>query len=497
MAEKGKDLTAKDFSTKAYPFGEKLFILLFDFLAIIAGFFFGTETSKVIELSHAGPRLSAWLGHSTGSHLVCYISSVLLLFYWLWERGHYFRRLPFWEEQRRLLKLIVSAGVVEAVLLFALSEAPFERRAFFATWVLVGGFMPVGRITAKRILMSLGFWSRSTIIVGIGENAKRAFIALRQERQMGFPIVGFACLSESDLPKSKIVKVADVERPVVVLGKKPGDTLTRLGCQNVVVAMESLDGHANLIHALSARNRNVMVLPSIAGLPLYGVDVSHFFSHETLMLSVRNNLARSGARLIKRVLDVFFSLVLIVALSPLLVLVVLRIRSENGAPAIFAQERIGLDGRVFRFLKFRSMVRDAENILSRWRTERPELWDEYQRNNFKLRDDPRMLRVGRWIRRTSIDELPQLFNVLKGEMSLVGPRPLLGRELTIYGDTIELYKQVRPGITGLWQISGRSKTKFADRAAYDAWYVRNWSLWYDFVILLRTVKVVFLREGAY
>jgi undecaprenyl-phosphate galactose phosphotransferase len=176
---------------------------------------------------------------------------------------------------------------------------------------------------------------------------------------------------------------------------------------------------------------------------------------------------------------------------------VLRIRSENGAPAIFAQERIGLDGRVFRFLKFRSMVRDAENILSRWRTERPELWDEYQRNNFKLRDDPRMLRVGRWIRRTSIDELPQLFNVLKGEMSLVGPRPLLGRELTIYGDTIELYKQVRPGITGLWQISGRSETRFADRAAYDAWYVRNWSLWYDFVILLRTVKVVFLREGAY
>ena len=142
------------------------------------------------------------------------------------------------------------------------------------------------------------------------------------------------------------------------------------------------------------------------------------------------------------------------------------------------------------------MVIDAESRLRQYLTTHPELHAEYQRN-FKLRDDPRVTRIGRLLRRTSLDELPQLFNVLRGQMSLVGPRPLLDRELECYGDGFALYRQVHPGITGLWQTSGRSETTFAERASLDAWYVKNWSLWYDIVILLRTVKVVFWREGAY
>ena len=137
-------------------------------------------------------------------------------------------------------------------------------------------------------------------------------------------------------------------------------------------------------------------------------------------------------------------------------------------------------------------------MLSSWETEQPHLAEQYRASNFKLADDPRVTRFGRWLRRTSLDELPQLLNVLLGEMSLSGPRPLLAREVSSYGVAIELYQKVRPGITGLWQINGRSNTSFADRVTFDEWYIKNWSLWYDIVILLRTVRVVFSsRSGAY
>jgi lipopolysaccharide/colanic/teichoic acid biosynthesis glycosyltransferase len=187
---------------------------------------------------------------------------------------------------------------------------------------------------------------------------------------------------------------------------------------------------------------------------------------------------------------------LILAL-PLFGYVACRIYFEDGLPVFFAQRRIGQAKREFGMFKFRSMVRDAEGEFARWESESPDLLEEYRRNNYKLRQDPRLLEVGAWLRRTSIDELPQLLNVLRGEMSLVGPRPLLSRELAHYGEAIELYEQVKPGITGLWQVSGRSETTFEDRASLDSWYVRNCSLWCDFVILLKTINVVMRQDGAH
>jgi undecaprenyl-phosphate galactose phosphotransferase len=135
--------------------------------------------------------------------------------------------------------------------------------------------------------------------------------------------------------------------------------------------------------------------------------------------------------------------------------------------------------------------------LARWKNDNPALLARYREKNFKLPNDPRVTSVGAWLRRRSLDELPQLINVLFGTMSLVGPRPLLRRELPDYGAVITLYERVRPGITGLWQISGRSHTTFAERVSYDEWYIKNWTVWYDAVILLQTVWVLFRGEGAY
>jgi undecaprenyl-phosphate galactose phosphotransferase len=185
----------------------------------------------------------------------------------------------------------------------------------------------------------------------------------------------------------------------------------------------------------------------------------------------------------------------LIVLAPLFAYLIFRIR-ETGPKAIFGHVRVGRDGNTFRCLKFRTMVPNADEVLARVLAEDPEAREEWERN-FKLKDDPRVTQIGAFLRSTSLDELPQLWNVLKGEMSVVGPRPVIEEELARYGDQLRYYLEARPGITGLWQVSGRNDTGYEDRVALDSWYVRNWSLWYDVVILVRTIAVVLKRKGAY
>jgi undecaprenyl-phosphate galactose phosphotransferase len=223
--------------------------------------------------------------------------------------------------------------------------------------------------------------------------------------------------------------------------------------------------------------------------------MSHFFSHEVALLRMRNNLRRWPARLTKRLFDTLAALMLLVLLSPGFLLVAWAIRRDGG-PALFAHPRIGKKGRVFNCYKFRTMVVDAEKQLEQLLQRQPELRKQWQAEH-KLRSDPRVSPLGRFLRRTSLDELPQLINVIRGEMSLVGPRPVVRSELPRYGDQVGYYLMVRPGMTGLWQVSGRNDVDYDTRVYLDSWYVKNWSLWHDLVILFKTVSVVLSREGAY
>jgi undecaprenyl-phosphate galactose phosphotransferase len=209
---------------------------------------------------------------------------------------------------------------------------------------------------------------------------------------------------------------------------------------------------------------------------------------------MRNNLRRWPARLIKRVFDTFTALVLLMLLSPLMVLIALMIRRDGG-PALFAHPRIGKRWEVFQCYKFRTMVVDAEQQLEQLLQQQPELQAQWE-NERKLRHDPRVNDFGRFLRATSLDELPQLINVIRGEMSLVGPRPVVSAELSRYGDEVGYYLMVRPGMTGLWQVSGRSDLDYETRVYLDTWYVKNWSLWHDLIILFKTVSVVLGRRGA-
>jgi Undecaprenyl-phosphate galactose phosphotransferase WbaP len=198
----------------------------------------------------------------------------------------------------------------------------------------------------------------------------------------------------------------------------------------------------------------------------------------------------------KRLLDLTLTILGGICILPLLALIALWIRWDSRGPALYGHRRIGFGGQRFRAWKFRSMIENADQVLQAHLERNPELREEWERDH-KLRNDPRLTRAGRFLRRTSLDELPQLWNVLRGEMSLVGPRPIVQEEVPRYGDSFDLYTRVKSGLTGLWQVSGRNDTSYDERVRLDTFYVRNWSVWLDLCILFRTIGIVLLRKGAY
>ena len=203
-----------------------------------------------------------------------------------------------------------------------------------------------------------------------------------------------------------------------------------------------------------------------------------------------------GARLLKRILDVTVAALLLILALPLGAAIALAILVENRGPVFFAHTRIGKGKRRFRLWKFRSMVVDADAMLKRHLRAHPDDLAEW-REMHKLKDDPRVTRVGRWLRRSRLDELPQLISVLRGEMSMVGPRPIVEEEIAKYGPVFPLYVQVLPGLTGLWQISPHTHTSYRERTELDMKYMRERTLWMDLLVLLKTVRVVIFGRGAY
>jgi len=230
--------------------------------------------------------------------------------------------------------------------------------------------------------------------------------------------------------------------------------------------------------------------PTIGSLSVHAVDVGGF-----LGLEVPSTNLNWAGRIVKRSLDLSVASLAVVFALPIFALLYVAIRLSSPGPVFYGQRRIGQNGRYFTAWKFRSMVTDADAVLEQHLSRDPELRRQWELTH-KLPNDPRVLPVGKLLRKSSLDELPQLWNVIRGEMSLVGPRPIVDAEVPRYGDTFAYYKMVRPGVTGMWQISGRSNTSYAERVRYDEYFVRNWSVWLDLYILFRTVKTVLLREGA-
>ena len=252
---------------------------------------------------------------------------------------------------------------------------------------------------------------------------------------------------------------------------------------------------AKLMNLISTNFRYVIVMPDLGGICNSSAMIARNFAGN-LGVEVKYNLLFPWARRTKRLLDVFLTVVGGLLISPLLLAIIILIRLDSSGPAFYGHRRLGADGKHFRCWKFRTMHVNAEQLLDEFLQSNPDLRAEWEQN-FKLHDDPRVTRIGRFLRKTSLDELPQLWNVLLGEMSLVGPRPIVEAEIPRYGTVYEMYRRIRPGISGLWQVSGRSDTGYGERVELDAYYVNTWSVWLDLVILVCTVRSVIFGRGAY
>ncbi|AML59292.1 Undecaprenyl-phosphate galactosephosphotransferase [Serratia rubidaea] len=464
----------------------KLLLALSDFIFFTLSLFiavnliglFGDDINEFIPKSEMPARF------------LTHIMLAVLCVGWFWVRlRHYTYRKPFWFELKEIFRTLLIFAVCDLALV-AFSKWQFSRYLWGLTWLLALVLVPLARAITKRLLNKCGLWKKQTIIIGTGKNASDAYAALQSEEVLGFSINAFFC---SVQPCEKEFMGIPVICDEATLWQQCDPESTQF-----IVALE-FDQHAlrdEWLKKLAKHHcRSVSVIPTLRGVPLYGTDMSFIFSHEVMILRVSNNLAKRTSRFLKRAFDLLGSLAIITLLSPVLVILAYLV-SKDGGSSIYGHERVGRDGKKFKCFKFRSMVMNSQEVLQKLLESDPEARAEWDKD-FKLKNDPRITRVGKFIRKTSLDELPQLFNVLRGEMSLVGPRPVIEKELERYAGDVDYYLMAKPGMTGLWQVSGRNDVDYDTRVYFDAWYVKNWSLWNDIAILFKTINVVLKRDGAY
>ncbi|MGE6305184.1 MULTISPECIES: undecaprenyl-phosphate galactose phosphotransferase WbaP [Serratia] len=455
-----------------------IFFTLSIIIALCLIGYFGADINEFIPQ----PEISA--------RILTHIMLAGLCVAWFWVRlRHYSYRKPFWFELKEIFRTLLIFAVLDLALV-AFSKWHFSRYVWVLTWLLTLLLVPLARTITKHILNKLGLWQKHTVIIGSGKNACDAYAALQSEEVLGFSICAF-------FSSGKPCKTELMGKPVIFDEQELWQQCDPESTQ-FIVALE-FDEHLlrdNWLKLLAKHHcRSVSVIPTLRGVPLYGTDMSFIFSHEVMILRVSNNLAKRTSRFLKRSFDVVGSAVIILLLSPLLAVLAYLV-SKDGGNAIYGHERVGRDGKKFHCLKFRSMVMNSQEVLKQLLENDVEARAEWDKD-FKLKNDPRITNVGKFIRKTSLDELPQLFNVLKGEMSLVGPRPVIEKELERYAGDVDYYLMAKPGMTGLWQVSGRNDVDYDTRVYFDAWYVKNWSLWNDIAILFKTINVVLKKDGAY
>ncbi len=342
--------------------------------------------------------------------------------------------------------------------------------------LLLGGLLSIGLISLFRYLMRRqlirwGLWGEPSLIIGDSHKARLLVKYFMVNLQFGI-------------------------RPVAALSHKPPAVTKafarKFSIKTALVLMDDInDAHALVEKYRFIFRRVILIKDQQDNYALTGLQTLDFLN--VLGLQVRNDLLSGSSQVIKRMLDMFGSFFGLLALALPLGLVAILIKLDSRGAVFYRQARVGKNGAVFHLLKFRTMYYNAGQIFKEALENDLKLkyeWDTFQ----KLKNDPRITRVGGFLRKFSIDELPQLWNVLVGEMSLVGPRPFMEDQRKMYGVHIKTYIHVRPGMTGLWQVSGRSGTTFARRASLDREYIQRWSLWLDFYILLRTTKIVFFEK---
>ena len=394
-------------------------------------------------------------------------------------------RLPAVELLRR--RVFATVGVFALMIAwdYLVQNGQWSRAMLLTTFFFVLILPPVFEAVARGFLIKRGLWGRPVILIGAGELGTKVAHGMKRQSELGLVPTGF--LDDDPGKWGRVIDGVPVLGPVAAARVCSGSARVGVLCVSALQGPQLSELRASLPY------------PNV-------IAVTHFMGIQSLSLRPRdlggiiglelnNGSISLRQRLLKQTLDMVLAGALFVATLPLMGLIALAIKLDSNGPVFFAQERLGRNKMPFKALKFRTMAVGAEDILMALLESDPALRREYEVHH-KLENDPRVTRVGRFLRLSSLDELPQLINVLRGEMSLVGPRPYLPRELPAMESAEDVILEVAPGISGLWQVSGRATTSFKERLQTDVYYVRNWSLWLDLHILFRTVNTVMCREGA-
>ncbi len=398
-------------------------------------------------------------------------------------------RRPSWPNQLSIIiRGTIIAVAVLIVIVFIFRPYFFSRLIFAQAWALMVVFLGLARLLEdglRGMLRRRGIGVVRLLLVGAGDVGRAIMQSLVAQPGLGYDVVGFVDDDREklqDIGRFKALgATADIPRLV-----------SELAVDEVIITLPWLS-HGKVLVIMShcqKRGVQVKVVPDLFQISMNQVDIDEL--NGIPLIGLREPSLQVTSQLVKRGIDILVSLTSLIVLSPVVAATALAFVIDSPGPVIFSQIRLGQGGRTFTLYKFRSMRTGADEEKDRLRQV-----TETNGVTFKLKVDPRRTRVGRLIRRTSLDELPQFYNVLRGEMSLVGPRPAIPSEVEHYEDWHRKRMLVKPGLTGLWQVMGRSELPFEEMVMLDVFYIENWSLPMDLKILLRTVPSVLSGRGAY
>ncbi len=434
-----------------------LTLISFDILAILLA----------LGLSHL---LRLWVG--SGDFLELYdrnwsqfvsLGLIYIVVVTLQLFGLYFKRFDFWEELKRSIKALFVAFTFFLFYLVALKSAhEYSRLMIIMIFVNLLWLIPLFRIIAKRILWRLNLWQKNIWLEGDDEQVSRLRKTLEPNWFLGYKVV-------ENVQDTRLIAIATKGMPTKVLEGK--------------------------IHLYKGDKKDVMLIPYLHKISLANTELIELIIGRLSLINIQNQLFKQSNIIIKKVLE-FFIIFLIFPIGIMIVaLIAVWIKLDSKGSIFFKQKRLGKDGEAFSCYKFRTMRENSEGDLQKYLKENPSEISYFKKYH-KYHVDPRFTKAGKLLRKLSLDELPQIFNVLRGDMNLIGPRPYMLNEATILGEEKEIILHVKPGITGLWQVSGRNDLAFKERIDLDSWYIQNWSLWLDFVIFLKTFQVLLSRKGA-
>jgi len=386
-----------------------------------------------------------------------YLIPVALFIY----EGIYNYRYDFWHESRLVLKGILFAMLlIFAYLAMTKSTEHYSRLVIGLSFIFMAFLIPLSKNISKKILHKLGLWQKKAKVYG-----DDPFLT---EEIYGNPYLGY-------------VKPGTNEEPSTVFINSKSSDLKTL---------------KNIISSQIKNKHEVIFIPLMDDYDLTHSHIYDLANTRTNLIVFQNRLKSRSRIVFKNVSDFTLSLIIFPFLIPVMLYIAYKIKRDNPDEKIlFKQKRMGKNGKPFSCYKFQTMYENSDEMLQEYLKKHPEEVDYYDTYH-KYKNDPRITKVGHFLRRTSLDELPQIFNVFRGDMSFIGPRPYMLNEKEKIGENIETILSVRPGITGLWQVSGRSDVDFYSRIELDVWYIRNWNLWMDLVILIKTIKTVLLKDGA-